>query len=336
MIDIVGIRTPIRTTVVYDSYWRFAAERQRVFRRRLAHEEPLSTDPIIGKHRFTNAYRAADRVSQYLIRNVIYNGHHDSAEDVFFRTVLFRLFNKISTWEALERSLGAVAWSGFRFDAYDAVLSDALERGQRIYSAAYIMPSRSGHLNSQRKHRNHLRMLEMMMVADAPQRIGDATSAEAAFTLLCTFPMIGDFLGYQFLTDLNYGPLLDFSEMEFVVAGPGALSGIRKCFSDTAGLGPSDIIRLVAEMQDEEFARRGIEFESLWGRRLQLIDCQNLFCEVDKYARVAHPAFTPVNGRSRIKQVYKRNPEPMRVWFPPKWDINHRIADELLAGKDSE
>ena len=34
-----------------------------------------------------------------------------------------------------------------------------------------------------------------------------------------------------------------------------------------------------------------LDFQNLWGRRLQLIDCQNLFCEVDKYSRVypAHP-----------------------------------------------
>lgn len=31
----------------------------------------------------------------------------------------------------------------------------------------------------------------------------------------------------------------------------------------------------------------GLRFRSLAGRRLKLIDCQNLFCEVDKYARVA-------------------------------------------------
>ena len=46
----------------------------------------------------------------------------------------------------------------------------------------------------------------------------------------------------------------------------------------------------MAENQEDEFARRGIEFQTLWGRPLQLIDCQNLFCEVDKYARVYHPA----------------------------------------------
>ena len=46
---------------------------------------------------------------------------------------------------------------------------------------------------------------------------------------------------------------------------------------------------MVTERQEDEFERLGLRFRDLWGRRLQLIDCQNLFCEVSKYARVKHP-----------------------------------------------
>ena len=35
---------------------------------------PWTEDPIIAQYRFTNVYRASDRVSQYLIQNVIYKG----------------------------------------------------------------------------------------------------------------------------------------------------------------------------------------------------------------------------------------------------------------------
>ena len=43
---------------------------------------------------------------------------------------------------------------------------------------------------------------------------------------------MGDFLAFQLLIDLNYSNLTDFSEMDFVVAGPGARDGIRKCSGD--------------------------------------------------------------------------------------------------------
>ena len=86
------------------------------------------------------------------------------------------------------------------------------------------------------------------------------------------------------------------------------------------------MIKLVAERQDREFERLGLNFQNLWGRKLQLIDCQNLFCEVDKYARVAHPDITGITGRNRIKQRFKVTPRKIPFFYPPKWKINDRIS----------
>ena len=318
--------SPARTTVVYETYWRFAAERQEVFFRKLeGREPPWTNDPIIARHKFTNAYRSSDRVSQYLIRNVIYEGDQ-SVSEVFFRTILFKLFNKIETWELLRSRLGEVIWGEYSFDRFDSVLAGAMASKTRIYSAAYIMPSGSSAFGYRQKHRNHLKLLERMMEDEVPHQIAGAASMRQAFEILRSYPMIGDFLAYQFVTDLNYSEICDFSEMEFVVPGPGARDGIHKCFSDLGGLREADIIRLVTERQEYEFNRLGLMFRSLWGRRLQLIDCQNLFCEVSKYARVRHPDVTGVNDRSRIKQVYRPSGNPIEIWLPPKWGVNQLVS----------
>jgi hypothetical protein len=121
---------------------------------------------------------------------------------------------------------------------------------------------------------------------------------------------------------------MNFSEMEFVVAGPGARDGIRKCFKEFGGLNDADIIKMVADRQDREFERLGLNFQSLWGRPLQLIDCQNLFCEVDKYARHAHPEITGITGRTRIKQMFRYTQAPLEYWYPPKWHLNEAIVRE--------
>lgn len=316
--------TPAKPTKVFDTYWQFAAERQAIFFRRLEGEPPetWTQDPIIVKYKFTNAYRASDRVSQYLIKNVIYKGDQ-SPEEIFFRTILFKIFNRIETWELLERELGGVSYEDYSFKSYDNVLTKARKKGTRIYSAAYIMPSGNRAFGYRQKHRNNLRMLEQMMEEEVALRIADARSMKEAFELLRSYPLIGDFLAYQYVTDVNYSKLTNFSENEFVVPGPGALSGVHKCFSSLGGLTEANIIRHVMERQEEEFESRGIEFRTLWGRPLQLIDCQNLFCEVDKYARIAHPEFT--NGRTRIKQNYRHNDEPIEYWYPPKWKLNGKI-----------
>src|SRR5688500_966390 len=76
----------LTTTPVFFAYWKFAAERQQIFFRRLRGEAGKPTsDPILLRYKFTNAYRASDRVSQYLIGNVIYRKDlPTSTAEVFF------------------------------------------------------------------------------------------------------------------------------------------------------------------------------------------------------------------------------------------------------------
>lgn len=325
----------LQPTLVLDTYWRFAARRQDVyFARLLGSPPPWTEDRVISAFRFTNSYRAADRVSQFLIRHVIYQEDMSlTPEDTFFRIVLYKLFNKIETWQMLEEELGPIRFGAFRVDAYDRVLTRALEAGRPIYSAAYIMPS-AGNFGYSRKHRNHLALLETMMRDSLCAKISRAPSMKRAFELLREYPSIGDFLAYQLVTDINYSELTDFAEDDFVVAGPGAIDGIGKVFRDTGGMTDADVIRLMCDVQEDEFARLGVVFRDLFGRRLQYIDCQNLFCEVGKYCRVAHPQYVGRSGRTRIKQKFtKAGPLPC-PWFPPKWNINARVPARLGIGSE--
>jgi alpha-glutamyl/putrescinyl thymine pyrophosphorylase clade 1 len=318
---------PLKPTPVYDTYWRFAAERQEIFfARAKGMPPPWTDDEILAEYKFTNAYRAADRVSQYLIRRVIYRSDLPATtEEVFFRTLLFKLFNKIETWELLEAECGPVTWADFSFRRYDGVLTKAMAATRRIYSAAYIIPS-AGTFGHASKHGNHLALLAKMMADGLPSKIANAGSMQRGFDLLVDYPSLGDFLAYQFITDINYSEITAFFESEFVVPGPGALDGIRKCFADTGGLTPTEVIGFMADRQEAEFRRLGLAFRSLWERPLQLIDCQNLFCEVGKYARQSHPEVKGVSDRTRIKQKFRPNKGVIDYWFPPKWGINDRIV----------
>ena len=137
----IGSGRVLTATPVFDTYWRFAAKRQEVFFRRVkGAKPPWTNDPVIAGYRFTNAYRAADRVSQYLIRHVIYKGSQQ-VEEVYFRVLLFKLFNRIATWEALRDGVGPPTWAHFDGARYDRVLDRLFSAGERLYAAAYIMPS---------------------------------------------------------------------------------------------------------------------------------------------------------------------------------------------------
>lgn len=311
----------LQPTEVFDTYWTFASRRQEIYNARLnGSGGPWTDDPILRNHRFTNCYRAADRVSQYLISDVIYTGSQEF-DEVVFRTLLFKLFNKIETWELLTQGLGEIpSWDSFDLDAYDELLTSSFAAGTRIYSAAYVMAPPK--LGAERKHTNHLRLLRDMMIGNLPDALDASATMKGAFELLRAQPGIGDFLAFQYVIDLNYSAGLDFDEMDYVVAGPGAKDGIRKCFGAAAAGIESEVIAYMAETQDEHFGRLGLTFDGLNGRPLQLIDCQNLFCEVDKYARVAHPTVPGLSGRSRIKQKFAPSGPMTKSWFPPKWGIN--------------
>ncbi len=312
----------LEPTEVFDTYWRFAAARQNIYLARLAGDAgPWSDDRILRDFRFTNVYRAADRVSQYLIQEVIYGAEAPAdASSVVFRVLLFKIFNRISTWQHLEAVVGPIGWPTFNFAAYADALDEAAREGP-IYSAAYLMPPpRLGEVS---KHRNHLRLLDLMMRDGVARVVSTAGGLSEVYERLVSYPSIGRFLGFQYTIDLNYTPLMDGNENEFVVAGPGARDGIRKCFGPGSAGIEAEIIRHVVDHQDEHFASLGLEFGGLFGRPLHLIDCQNLFCEVDKYARVAHPDAAGISGRSRIKQRFKPNVDRLVAIFPPRWGLKN-------------
>lgn len=55
---------------------------------------------------------------------------------MFFRTLVFKVFNKISTWQLLEEHLGEVTWRGYDYRAVDRVLAQAFSAGERLYSVS--------------------------------------------------------------------------------------------------------------------------------------------------------------------------------------------------------
>lgn len=240
--------------------------------------------------------------------------------------MLFKLFNKIQTWQLLEQRLGELSWSNFVLNAYDDILTDALAQGTKLYSAAYIIPPVAGFSGA--KHRGHLHLVRATLGGDLLDALTRAASLEQAFVALKQLPSFGNFLAFQLAIDLNYSTLIDFPEDSFVVAGPGARDGIAKCFENAEEFEPAEIISFVRSRQNYEFARLGLTFRSLWGRPLQLIDCQNLFCEIGKYARVAYPEVSGISGRTRIKQVFRPDKTSIPIWFPPKWGLNEHLAEQ--------
>lgn len=315
-------RAPKPRSGVYETYWRFAAERQTILERRLAGQRgPWSNDPILQEYKFCNVFRAADRVSQYMIRTVCYGEPAPDPRDAIFQVVAFRTFSWPDTWESLRSFLGRYPTLEDLADgSFEAALTSRHAQGKKLYTGAFILCANDAYGRGL-KHLTHVELFRHMFLSDcASDRILSAASLQEVFDVLRSYPLFGDFMAYQTAIDINYSPHVNFSENDFTKAGPGALRGIQKVFESTSGMSPSEVIMWMVENQDREFERLGLRFNGLWGRPIHAIDAQGLFCETDKYCRLAFPELA--SQRKRMKAKFAVTPAPLDFFFPPKWGID--------------
>lgn len=306
---------------VYDLYWKFAFERQAIFERRVTGQpKPWTQDPILKTYKFCNVFRAADRESQHLIREAACNAAFDGSDNQLFQIVAYRFFSEIETWRGLKRALGRPPVIA---DLADGGFTRALEETKaargKLYTNAFILCANKAFGHDQ-KYKNHVALFRKMFMQDnLAQRLRKARTLKEIYEVLRSYPLMGDFMSYQVAIDLNYSSQINFSENDFCQAGPGALRGIKKAFVDLGDLSPAQVIGRMVERQTEEFDRLGLPFKGLRGRPLHAIDAQGLFCELDKYGRVAFPQIK--SARTRIKAKFQPAGGLLELFFPPKWGI---------------
>lgn len=301
-------------------YFYFIQERMNIFWRKYNDADLLTKDPILQTYKFTNVYRACDRVSQYLIKNVIYKDlDRYTAEDVLLRILVFKVFNKIETWEYLNGG-NEITTNTFNVQK----LTDALTKRQQtkpIFSNAYMMAgSHAEYKGIPSKHQVWLQMIEDRFIkGKGLKSVLNAKSLAEVYSQLREYPLIGDFLAYQYTIDFNYSPYLNFDEDSFVKAGIGAVRGIKKCFK-SYGDTYEDAIRYTQDHFDAFQDKYGFTaFRPLPGREPKLIDLQNCFCETDKYLRAKMPDLRA--GNVRIKQHYKPSSGRIEYYFPKQWGV---------------
>lgn len=309
-------------------YFYFIQERMDIFWKRYNGQTgKLTDDPILAKHKFTNVYRSQDRVSQYLINNVIYNQTEQFTElDTILRIVVFKIFNNIDTWKFLESKYGVISYRNFDVNKINALLLGRIQE-RPIFSAAYMMTGSHRKYDAWNfKHEKWLAMVSEELISQKGfDKILAAKSLQQVYEILLSTSFIGPFIAYQYAIDINYSEVINFDENSFVQAGIGSIRGIQKCFPERGKYTYEDCIRYTLENFGRLQEKYGYsEFKDLFGRSPKLIDLQNCFCETDKYLRVKMPELLVDNVR--IKQKFdKPKDNNIQFFFPPKWDINKHI-----------
>ncbi|KAJ7128141.1 hypothetical protein C8R43DRAFT_1074753 [Mycena crocata] len=336
----------LHPTPVFYTLWWWITERQRVYDKRCAGmPAPWTLDPILQKNQFCNSYRVLDRTSQFVITDVIEKGSQDPTE-LLFRILLFNCFNRIEAWKVLEEAFDVLTWEKFDLAAYGEVLSAAQDRKVSLFTNAY-MKIAAKKLDYAENHMRHLQILEILMV-DLPDILANAKYAVEVFEKIAAYPGMGGFTGFQLTLALSYSKLLNFSANDFVVAGPGASSGLVKMFGASIrhakeavrGI-EADVLRWMVTTQREQFARLGLVFPYLRSAdgkelELELPDLEHAVCEVDKYAREGHPKIQGTSGRTHLRRSFNsvapRTKLPAVPSLPVAWADPARQVSRIRPG----
>jgi alpha-glutamyl/putrescinyl thymine pyrophosphorylase clade 1 len=343
IVDIAGRK--LKLSPVINTLFLWMTERHAIHQRRLAGQPwPWTDDPILQQHAFTNVFRIYDRVTQYIICNVIGKGDQNLHETCF-RVILFRCFNRISTWELLLAHFGELTWRDFNLAAYEAVLYEEYKQNNRLYGASYILPApelggtsldeSKGKVN----YANHLRLLKVMMETDLPGQLAQLSELSDAWERISLYPGMGAFLSSQYvslchllvfpfvnvhrlLLDLNMIPELTRPE-DWAICGPGAESCLLKIFGPGVKGVYNEALNWLQQTQDLHFARLGISQERrpCIGSTYELspVDFEHSLCECDVYSRKAHPEI-----KGRRQHIGRRNfsanrPPPPSAVLPSSW-----------------
>ncbi|KAK7055139.1 chromo domain-containing protein [Favolaschia claudopus] len=326
-------------TPVLDTLFHWLAERKAIDdRRREGMPAPWTEDPVLSEYKFCNAYRVLDRTTQFIISEVIEKGSHLSDTELLFRILLFNCFNRIETWELLEEAFGArLTWARFDLKAYGKVLSQAIADGVSLFTAAYMKIGKK--IDHDANHMRHLQLLQILM-RDLPVILRNAKYAADVFERVAAYQGLGDFAAFQLVIALSYSRLFNYSANDFVIAGLGASSGLVKIFGRSVTKAKEavphiegDILRWLVTTQREHFARLNLEFSFLRNAKgqeleLDLMDFEHAVCEVDKYARKAHPRIRGIGNRTQLRGSFnpsQSNPLPELV-LPKAWEHPARRA----------
>ena len=316
---------------VYYLYW--IAERMEIFWNRVEGKKPPYTnDRILQDHKFTNVYRALDRSSQYLIKEVIGKDHTEryTKEEMFWRVFIYKHFNLPDTWELIKEG-GFDINLGCALDELGEYLAEKANKGATLYSNAYMMTTAflSGKTGKYtylkekklRKHQYYFHIFkDELKNGGKLQPILESKTLEEMFNNLVSVTSFGEFTAYQIVQDLNYTSFFDFGENEFCAAGPGTIRGIHRTFDIEGTPDYQEIIKWVQKNFRKLMNEYGIPFKGLIDWDPKIADLSNCFCETDKYLRGLGGGSSSVAGK-RIKQVFKESDRKIEFAFPQKWGI---------------
>lgn len=310
--ELIKDSTPNIDMDMLKHYYNYVTERYEIFKKReKGFPPPWTNDPILKEYKFTNVRREHDRTTKWLIDNIS-KSEKLSDGDMFWRTMIFRLYNKIETAELIELGdYNSNFWNNIEDYAnrLDKQETDVYTRAYKTVSIKY---------RHKYKYPNHdYRSSMLLFISDKakdnnysiPDGIMD--NANKLFKYFISYSGIGYFLGYQLFVDMTYLPesVCPISENEFVVAGPGCKAGIDRLFIDRDCMSYEESLFWIRDNFNSMMRNINPNYDQKlmldnlpeYDRHMNVMSIENTFCEFSKYCWSVLDIGSP-----RRKYVYER------------------------------
>ena len=277
-------------------YWVWERENIRMMKLSDEPREMWTSDPILSKYRFCNVRRRDDRMSQWIMNNLLDDERLGGENDMWFVAAIARYVNWPPSLAALKVN-GAIPERAEDFDpdVFVSVMDDLKEQGIKVWGGAYVIYPGKDKGSSKAETVARQFLLPMSKNADKVRSAVQTNSVEQVVTTLSGFYGVSMFTAGQIASDLTYypqelGEAIDL--YSWAPIGPGSSSGLNMLLGRP----------VMASWKQDHFNRELVKVwkevtEQLDLDNFTLHDQQNVFCEMSKYWRV-------LNGLGRPKTIY--------------------------------
>jgi hypothetical protein len=274
----------------YEPLWHWVTEREVVRRRKEGGTPwPWTKDATLQKYRFCNVRREDDRGTVWIRENIRegYEGHK-------YLWLMLCIARQINWPDTLAELIERGAWpldEGFAPGDLTLVLNERKERGEKVYTGAYMIsaPSTKGAdkqayiaetvIGALWRRREHFPTWNLSL-----RKIHEWITASNGW---------GAFMAYQAVVDMRFTSILSGAPdiRTWAAAGPGTLRGLNRLHGRPVDQALSQGQALMEMRAIYEIV------ETRTGVAMDFSDVPNICCELDKFLRVK-------NGEGKPRALY--------------------------------
>lgn len=238
----------------WTSFFELLEERQSIWYKKeiIKLPRPWTENELFDKYKFCNVYRELDRVSRYLILNIVLPYSSNPKEQVK-RILLLRHTNSPKTYEIVSSPASDLEK---KEKLLDLQRNPDKTKGEYLVSDALMFVPGQGFervdwiLHFWKCVQSNIdEIYSLISTMTSPGKIVEIISAR--------LPRFGNFLSYEIYCDLCYTEWFHYTENDFTVAGPGATWGLELLTGESSFPDYERVILDLAPKVRQELIRRG-------------------------------------------------------------------------------